>query len=98
MAALLPGHDDIVPSEWICVHIADQNSAATAIAIRAVASQPSAWSHTGNASVRLPTRGVMTIIMTAMIGTATTPLMTAVQNSMAIGSRLESVSPAPARV
>ena len=66
--------------------------------ISAVPSQPSSLSQRGRASVFLVRPLETTTIIASMIGTATTPLITAVQNSMAMGLMLVAASAPPPSV
>src|SRR5258705_12183323 len=76
----------------------DHTSSSRAPAISAAASQPSILSHAGSAKDCNPRALEMISIMASMIGTATTPFMTAVQNSILIGSMFVALIAAPARV
>src|SRR5512136_2546329 len=66
----------------------DQTSSPTAVDINTAASQPRSLSHRGSDSDAWPLPLETTSIIAIMMGTATTPLMTAVQNNMAMGSML----------
>ena len=60
----------------------DHNKAATAMPIKAVAPQPAQTQSAGRAAIAPMAFGFVTInIITAMMGAATIPLMTAVQTS-----------------
>src|SRR4029077_2856903 len=77
---------------------ADQPSAPTASAMMAVPSQPSAMTQKGSAKLASAALRRATSIIANITGTETMPLMTAAQNSMAIGLRFERARAAPASV
>src|SRR5882757_8857341 len=62
------------------------NIITTATAITAVDSQPTTCKGRGNVNWPMTFGCIVMIIMTTISGTATTPLITAVQNSALIGS------------
>src|SRR5262249_9057277 len=76
----------------------DQIIRITVSVISRAASQPNTSIHDGNATDRMPFPHEIIAIIAIMIGTATTPLITAVQNNMAIGSMLVVTSDAPPSV
>ena len=72
--------------------------AATTTPINAVAAQPKIISARDAANLPMILRLATTTIMATISGTATTPLTTALQNSMRIGSSGVSAAPRPAIV
>src|SRR5579884_485186 len=74
------------------------NIVTTAAAIAAVLSQPTTHSHVGRVSCPMTFGCIVITIMTIISGTATMPLMTAVQNSALIGSRFTKLMAMPITV
>ena len=72
--------------------------ATTAIAITTVLAQPSRVKFLRNVYWPITVSLPPSIIITAMIGTAITPLITALQNNALIGSRCVKFSAVPASV
>src|SRR6202047_602451 len=71
------------------------NIVTTAKVIAAVDSQPMAHSGRGRVNWPITLGCIVMIIMTTISGTATTPLITAVQNKALIGSILTKLMPTP---
>src|SRR5262249_36640548 len=74
------------------------NIVTTATAITTVDSQPSPHSNRGKVNWPITSRRIVISIIIAMTGTATTPLITADQNSALIGSMSTKLIPTPTSV
>jgi hypothetical protein len=86
----------LFPPDIQSPHVA--NIAIAAVAIAAVASHPSPLSHSPRANSPMTFRREAMSMIIAMIGTAATPLMTALQKSALIGSSGEKFMAAPTSV